>query len=127
LEDDIDVSRGDMIVKTNNCPVVTQDITAMICWLHNNPAKPNAKYTIKHTTNQQKAIIKQVLYKVDIDTLKRNETDTELSVNAICKIQLRTTQPLYIDSYFKNRTTGSFILIDPATNETVAAGMIVAP
>ena len=127
LEDDIDVSRGDMIVKTNNCPTVTQDITAMICWLHNNPAKPNAKYTIKHTTNQQKAIIKQVLYKVDIDTLKRNETDTELSVNAICKIQLRTTQPLYIDSYFKNRTTGSFILIDSFTNETVAAGMVIAP
>jgi len=127
LEDDIDVGRGDMIIKTNNCPVVTQDITALICWLHNNPAKPNAKYIIKHTTNEQKSIIKQVLYKVDIDKLKRNETDTEISMNAICKIQFRTTQPLYIDSYFKNRTTGSFILIDSFTNETVAAGMIVLP
>jgi sulfate adenylyltransferase subunit 1 len=127
LDDDIDVSRGDMIVKTNNNPTVTQDITAMVCWLHNNPAKPGAKYLIKHTTNEQKAIIKHVFYKVDIDTLKRNEEDAELSMNAICKIQLRTTQPLFVDSYFKNRTTGSFILIDNANNETVAAGMIVAP
>jgi len=125
LDDAIDISRGDMMVKSNNKPLATQDIRAMICWLHNNPAKSGAKYIIKHTTNEQKAIIKQVIYKVDIDTLKRNETDKEISMNAICKIQLRTTQPLFVDSYFKNRTTGSFILIDTTTNETVAAGMIV--
>jgi len=125
LEDEIDISRGDMLVKTNNLPEVSQDITAMICWLHNDPAKPRAKYVIKHTTNEQKAIVKEVFYKVDVNTFKRNEDDKELNMNAICKIQLRTTRPLMADPYSKNRNTGSFILIDPATNETVAAGMIV--
>jgi sulfate adenylyltransferase subunit 1 len=125
LEDEIDISRGDMLVKSNNLPEVSQDITAMICWLHNNPAKPSAKYSIKHTTNEQKAIIKNVFYKVDVNTLKRNEEDKTLTMNDICKIQLRTTRPLMIDSYASNRNTGSFILIDSTTNETVAAGMIV--
>ncbi|WP_298262426.1 GTP-binding protein [uncultured Lutibacter sp.] len=125
LEDEIDISRGDMLVKSNNVPKVTQDLTAMLCWLHHQPAKPKAKYIIKHTTNEQKAIIKNVYYKVDIDTLKRNEEAKEIEMNTICKVQLRTTLPLIIDSYSKNRTTGSFILIDAATNETVAAGMVV--
>jgi sulfate adenylyltransferase subunit 1 len=125
LEDDIDISRGDMLVKSNNLPDVSQDISAMICWLHNNAAKPNTKYIIKHTTNEQKAIIKEVLYKVDVNTFKRNEEDKALNMNDICKIQLRTTRPLMVDSYAKNRNTGSFILIDPATNETVAGGMVV--
>jgi len=125
LEDDIDISRGAMLVKSNNKPRITKDITAMICWLHNEVAKPRTKYIIKHTTNEQKAIIKQVFYKVDIDSFKRNEDDKEISMNTICKIQLRTTLPLVVDSYSKNRKTGSFILIDPTTNETVAAGMIV--
>ena len=125
LEDEIDISRGDMLVKPNNLPKVTQDITAMICWLHNDSAKPRAKYVIKQTTNEQKAIIKDVFYKVDVNTFKRNEGDKELNMNAICKIQLRTTRPLMVDAYAKNRNTGSFILIDPTTNETVAAGMIV--
>ena len=125
LEDAIDISRGDMLVKLNNQPIVTKDITATICWLHNEPAKPRAKYTIKHTTNEQKAIIKQLFYKVNVNTFKRDEEDKTLNMNDICKIQLRTTQPLMTDAYQKNRNTGSFILIDPATNETVAAGMIV--
>lgn len=125
LEDDIDISRGDMIVKTQNVPNVSQDITAMLCWLHSNPAKPKAKYVIKHTTNQQKAMIKQVVYKVNVDTLKKNEEDKTIDMNAICKVKIRTTLPLINDRYAKNRTTGSFILIDSDTNETVAAGMIV--
>lgn len=125
LEDEIDISRGDMIVKTNNLPEVSQDITAMICWLNNETANPRAKYIIKHTTNEQKAIIKEVFYKVDVNNFKRNEDDKELNMNDIGKIQLRTTRPLMFDSYSKNRRTGSFILIDPSTNETVAAGMIV--
>ncbi|MFW2375335.1 MAG: elongation factor 1-alpha C-terminal domain-related protein, partial [Cellulophaga baltica] len=97
----------------------------MICWLHNNPAKPRAKYIIKHTTNEQKAIVKEVIYKVDVNTLKRNEDEKSLTMNDICKIKLRTTGPLMFDSYSKNRNTGSFILIDVATNETVAGGMIM--
>jgi sulfate adenylyltransferase subunit 1 len=125
LEDEIDISRGDMLVKSNNIPNVSQDITAMICWLHTTPAKPKAKYIIKHTTNEQKAIIKEVIYKIDVNTLKRNTADKELTMNAIGKIQLRVTRPLLFDSYATNRNTGSFILIDPVTNDTVAAGMIV--
>jgi len=125
LEDDIDISRGDMIVKINNTPEVSQDITAMICWFNDLNARPNAKYILKHTTNEQKAVIKEVIYKVNIDTFKRIEDDKELAMNDICKVNLRITAPIMIDDYHMNRDTGSFILIDEATNETVAAGMIV--
>ena len=125
LEDDIDISRGDMIVKSNNKPEASQDIEVMLCWLNNDAAKPRAKYTIKHTSNIQKAMIKEVIYKYNINTLDRVTDDKELNMNDICKVKLRTTKPLMIDSYRENRTTGSIILIDDATNETVAAGMIV--
>jgi len=125
LEDDIDISRGDMIVRSNNKPEAQQDLEVMLCWLNNSPAKPRAKYTIKHTSNEQKAMIKEVLYKIDINTLNRSSDDTEMSMNDICKVKIRTTKPLMIDPYRENRTTGSIILIDDATNETVAAGMVV--
>ena len=125
LEDDIDVSRGDMIVKSNNKPETSQDIEVMLCWLHNEPAKPRAKYNIRHTTNEQKAMIKEVVYKININSLGRNEEDKGLKMNEISKVKIRTTKPLMVDSYRENRTTGSIILIDEATNETVAAGMIV--
>jgi sulfate adenylyltransferase subunit 1 len=125
LEDDIDISRGDMIVRSNNKPEPSQDIEVMLCWLNNSPAKPRAKYTIKHTSNDQKAMIKEVVYKYDINTLERNSEDTDLAMNDIAKVKMRTTKPLMIDPYRENRTTGSIILIDDATNETVAAGMIV--
>ena len=125
LEDDIDISRGDMIVRSNNKPEATQDVEVMLCWLHNNPAKPRAKYTIKHTSNDQKAMIKEVVYKYNINTLERINDDKELQMNDICKVKIRTTKPLMIDAYRENRTTGSIILVDDATNETVAAGMIV--
>ena len=125
LEDDIDVSRGDMIVRSNNQPVVTQDLEVMLCWLHNKPARPRAKYTVMHTTNEQKAMIKDVIHKIDIQTLNRNPDDPDLRMNDICKVIIRTTQPLMVDTYRVNRTTGSLILIDDATNETVAAGMVV--
>lgn len=125
LDDDIDISRGDMIVRSNNKPEASQDIEVMLCWLHNQPAKPNAKYTIQQTTNQQKAMIKEVVYKIDIKTLERKAEDNSLNMNDICKVKIRTTKPLMIDSYRENRITGSVILIDDATNETVAAGMIV--
>ena len=125
LEDDIDISRGDMIVKTNNTPIITQDITAMLCWFDDQTARPRTKYIIRHTTNEQKAIIKEIIYKIEIDTLKRNKEDQNLNMNDICKVKLRTTAPLLVDEYNTNRNTGSFILIDPATNNTVAAGMIL--
>lgn len=125
LEDDIDISRGDMIVKTNNTPLITQDITAMLCWFDDQTARPRTKYIIHHTTNEQKAIIKEVIYKIEIDTLRRNKEDKNLNMNDICKVKLRTTAPLLVDEYNTNRNTGSFILIDPATNNTVAAGMIL--
>ncbi len=125
LEDDIDISRGDMIVRSNNLPTASQDIELMLCWLHNAPAKPRAKYTIKHTSNDQKAMIKEVVYKIDIETLERITDDDTLQMNSIAKVKIRTTKPLLADAYRENRTTGSVILVDDATNETVAAGMIV--
>ena len=125
LEDDIDISRGDMIVRSNNKPEASQDIEVMLCWLNNASAKPRAKYTIKHTSNDQKAMIKEVVYKFNINTLDRITDDKELNMNDICKVKIRTTKPLMVDSYRENRTTGSIILVDDATNETVAAGMIV--
>lgn len=125
LENDIDISRGDMIVKTNNQPEPRQDIEAMICWLNNKPARPRTKFSILHTTNEQKAMIGDVVYKMNINTLDRDTDDKDINMNDICRVKLRTTQPLMIDPYRENRTTGSFILIDDATNETVAAGMIL--
>lgn len=124
LEDDIDVSRGDMIVRTNNKPETTQDIDVMLCWLHNNSARPRAKYSIKHTSNDQKAMIKEIIYKININTLERDREDKNLSMNDIAKVKIRTTKPLMVDSYRDNKTTGSIILIDDTTNETVASGMI---
>lgn len=125
LEDDIDISRGDMIVRSNNKPEPAQDLEVMLCWMNNSPAKPRTKYTVRHTTNEQTAMIKEVIYKIDIETLGRNFEDKDMSMNDICKVRIRTTKPLMIDSYRENRATGSLILIDENTNETVAAGMIV--
>lgn len=125
LENDIDVSRGDMIVKANNQPEPKQDLDAMICWLHNESARPRTKFSILHTTNEQKAMIQDVVYKMNIDSLERDMEDKEIGMNDICRVKIRTTKPLMIDAYRENRATGSFILIDDATNETVAAGMIV--
>ena len=125
LEDDIDISRGDMIVRSKNKPEASQDIEVMLCWLNNNSANPRAKYTVKHTSNDQKAMIKEVVYKININTLERIIDDKELKMNDISRVKIRTTKPLMIDSYRQNRTTGSIILVDDATNETVAAGMIV--
>ncbi len=125
LEDDIDISRGDMIVKTNNQPQTSQDIDAMICWLNTDDAKPRTKYTIMHTSNEQKALIKEVLYKIDINTYDRITDDKDFKMNDIGRVKIRTTQPLMADEYRDNRDTGSFVLIDDNTKETVAAGMII--
>ena len=125
LEDDIDVARGDMIVRSNNQAKQLQDIDIMMCWLNPNGPQPRKKYTLKHTTNEAKAMIKQIRYKLDINTLHRNEDDTDIKMNDVCRVQVRTTKPLLGDAYRKNRITGSVILIDEGTNETVGAGMII--
>jgi sulfate adenylyltransferase subunit 1 len=125
LEDDVDLSRGDMIVKSNNLPKKTQDLSAMICWFNDESARPRAKYTLKHTSNEPLAMIREVEYKVNIDTLKREVDDKSINMNDICKVKIRTTAPIMMDEYSRNRKTGSFILIDEGTNETVAAGMLI--
>lgn len=125
LEDDIDISRGDMIVRTNNQPDPKQDIDVMLCWLNTKGPQPRAKYALRHTTADVKAMIKDIRYKLDINTLHRNEDDKNITANDICRALLRTTKPLLVDSYRKNRITGSVILVDEGTNETVAAGMVI--
>ncbi len=125
LTEEIDISRGDTLVKTNNPPEVSQDIEAMICWFSNKPMPPKAKLVIRHTTQETKAIIQDVKYHVDINTLHKIEGVDSFAMNDIGRISLRTAVPLIHDSYRRNRSTGSFILIDPGTNETVAAGMII--
>lgn len=125
LEDDIDVSRGDMIVRSNNQPEPKQDLEVMLCWLNAKGPQPRMKYSIRHTSCEAKAIIKEIRYKLDVNTLHRNEDDKNISANDICRAQLRTTRPLLVDHYKKNRNTGSIILVDEGTNETVAAGMII--
>lgn len=124
LEDEVDVSRGDMIVRKNNTPVPTQDVEAMICWFNEKPLVPNGKYVVRHTTREARCVIKDVRYKMDINSLHRVENDKQIKMNDIAKIMMRTTIPLNTDKYYRNRYTGSFILVDEATNETVAAGMI---
>ncbi len=125
LEDDIDISRGDMIVKQNNQPHVSQEVDMMVCWLNNRPMQQGAKYYLRHTSREVRSVIKEVVYKIDINTLHRMEGDKEIKMNDIARVRLRTTQPLMLDAYRKNRSTGSLILVDESTNETVAAGMVV--
>ncbi len=125
LEDDIDISRGDMIVRENNQPEVSQDIEVMISWFHEKPMQPRGKYTIMHTTREARCVIKEINYKLDINTLHRNLEDQEIRMNDIARVTLRTTVPLFADPYRRNRITGSIILIDEGTNETVGAGMII--
>ena len=124
LDDDIDISRGDMIAKTNNQPENSQEIDAMICWMGEKPMQLNGKHGILHTTRTGKCIVKEIVYKMDLDELKRIEGEKTLNKNDIARIKIKTTTPLFFDSYRKNRNTGSFILIDEANNNTVGAGMI---
>ena len=125
LEDDIDISRGDMLVRANNKPTIEQDVDLMICWMNDKKMILRGKYTLRHTSQTARCIIKEVKYKMDINTLHRNEDDLEIGLNDIGRITIRTTKPLFFDSYRRNRNTGSIILVDEATNETVAAGMII--
>ncbi|HQV38385.1 MAG: GTP-binding protein [Flavobacteriales bacterium] len=125
LSDEIDISRGDMIVSPHNLPHSSQDIDVMLCWLNERPLQPNGKYAVKHTTRDARCMVKEVTYKMDINTLRKNEDDKVIGMNDIGRVQLRTTVPLHFDNYTRNRNSGSLILIDEGTNETVAAGMIL--
>jgi sulfate adenylyltransferase subunit 1 len=125
LEDDIDISRGDMIVAEDNKPEISQDITMMFCWLNEKPLIPGGKYIIRHTTNEARCIIKSVNYKINVNSLEKNHDSKSVDLNEIGQMTLRTTKPLIFDSYKSNRVTGSIILIDEGTNETVCAGMII--
>ncbi len=124
LVDEIDICRGDMLVSPNNQPEVSQDVDVMLCWFNERPLQPGGKYALKHTSRDARCMVKEVKYKMDISTLHKAE-DPTIRMNDIGRVQLRTTVPLHFDTYSRNRYTGSLILIDEGTNETVAAGMIV--
>ena len=125
LADQLDISRGDIIAKPNNHPESSQDIDLMLCWMNKRSVSTNTKFCVRHTTHEVRGVLKEITYKLDINSLQRLDHVDTLEMNDIARVKLRTAQPLYFDSYRKNRITGSLILIDEATNETVAAGMIV--
>jgi len=126
LADDLDVSRGDMLCRPNNRPELGQDVDAMLCWFSERAAlQPGGKYALKHTSKWVRALVKDLQYRLDVNTLHRDDAATSLGLNEIGRVTLRTTQPLFYDDYRRNRATGSFILVDEATNDTLAAGMIV--
>ncbi len=125
LEDDVDIGRGDMIVREHNAPQLGQELDIMICWLNEKAMAVQGKYILRHTTRETRCFVQDIRYKIDINTLRRIENDKVFLMNDIGRIQLLTTHPLYYDSYRRNRTTGSVILIDEFTNETVGAGMII--
>ncbi len=125
LEDDLDVSRGDMICRPNNAPTPSQNIDAMLCWMSDGGLAPGRQLAIKHTTRSARAVVKELQYRLDVNTLHRDEGVDGLKLNEVGRVRLRTTAPLFVDPYRRNRATGGFILIDESTNNTVAAGMIL--
>jgi sulfate adenylyltransferase large subunit len=124
LEDDVDISRGDMIVNAEDAPVAARELDAMVCWMSEQPLRPRGRYTIKHTTRSARAVLEEIEYRVDVNSLA-HEPASELALNEIGRVRLRCSTELVVDPYARNRTTGSFILIDEATNDTVAAGMVL--
>ncbi|HEV2760396.1 MAG TPA: sulfate adenylyltransferase subunit CysN [Acidimicrobiales bacterium] len=125
LTDDVDVSRGDMLVRADDQPSTSQDVEAVVCWMIDQPLRQGGRYAIKHTTRWARAMVGDLRYRLDINNLDRDESATELRLNEIGRVRLRVTAPLMHDPYGENRTTGSFILVDEATNVTAGAGMIV--
>ena len=126
LEDDLDISRGDMICRPHNMPMVAQDLEAMVCWMTDRPLAPGTRLMMKHTTRTARALVRELHYRLDVNTLHRDESAEQLGLNEIGRVSLRVTQPVFCDEYRRNRATGGFILIDEGTNRTVGAGMIVA-
>jgi bifunctional enzyme CysN/CysC len=127
LEDDLDISRGDMICRPHNAPVPLQDIDAMVAWMLDSPLVAGQQLAIKHTTRTARAMVKELQYRLDVNTLHRDESAEQLRLNDIGRVRLRTTVPLFVDAYRRNRTTGGFILVDESTNNTVGAGMMIGP
>jgi bifunctional enzyme CysN/CysC len=125
LEDEVDVSRGDLICHPGDAPELAREVEANVCWMADAPLRAGAKYAIKHATHAVRAVIDEVVDRVDVDTLAPDADATELGLNDIGRVRLRTSKPLAFDPYAQNRSTGSFILIDEATNDTVGAGMII--
>jgi bifunctional enzyme CysN/CysC len=125
LEDDIDVSRGDMICRPQNRPVEARDIDAMVCWMSERPLSTAGRYRIKHTTRTALAKVDEVRYKIDVNSLHRQQDVDGLELNEIGRLRLRLSSPLFVDEYRRNRATGAFILVDESTNDTVAAGMVL--
>ena len=125
LKDDIDISRGDMIVQSDDLPNINTEIRIMLCWMHLKPLQINGRYSIKHTTRDVRCIIRNIEYVLNINSLEKIHMKEEVKLNEIACVELRTTKPLCYDTYSRNRITGSIILIDEATNETVGAGMII--
>ena len=124
LENDVDISRGDMIVNAEDAPVAARELDAMVCWMSQQPLRPGGRYSIKHTTRSARAVLDEIEYRVDVNSLA-HEPAAELALNEIARVRLRCSAELVVDPYARNRTTGSFILIDEATNDTVAAGMVL--
>jgi bifunctional enzyme CysN/CysC len=127
LDDDLDISRGDMLCRPNNRPIATQDLDATICWMDgSSELRPGRKLAIKHTTRWARAMVADLVYRLDVNTLHRDSGTPALSLNEIGRVRLRCTRPLFVDDYRRNRITGSFMLVDEDTNATVAAGMVRA-
>jgi bifunctional enzyme CysN/CysC len=126
LTDELDIARGDLICRPHNAPKPAQDIDALICWMDESaPLQPGRKYAVKHTTRNARAVVKELQYRLDINTLHRDESAQSLTLNEIGRVRLRTTVPLLADEYRRNRTTGGFIVVDETTNRTVGAAMIL--
>jgi bifunctional enzyme CysN/CysC len=125
LQDNLDISRGDMLCRPHNVPTIAQELDAQVCWMDETaPMTTGAKYAIKHTTRWARALVREIAYRIDVNTLHRHEDVDQLALNEIGRVRLRVTQPLFVDPYSENRQTGSFILVDERTNRTVGAGVI---
>ena len=125
LEDDLDVSRGDTIARSGNQPMVATALEATVCWMSDQPLEPGARYLLKHTSRHVRATVADLRYRIDVNSLHRDQSATALELNDIGRVTLRLSEPLAFDTYTRNRTTGAFILIDPARNDTMGAGMII--
>ena len=124
LDDEIDISRGDMIVKSGELPNITKQVDAMLCWLSESPLDPRRKYLIRHTTRESKAMLAGIGFRMDINTMAHQAAE-KLAMNDIARVSLKLAQPIFVDPYADNRATGAFIVIDESSNNTVGAGMIL--
>jgi sulfate adenylyltransferase subunit 1 (EFTu-like GTPase family) len=125
LADELGISRGDMIVELEDQPTTSRELEVVVCWMSEQPMLPRARYAIKHTTRAVRAVVEQLEHRVDINSLAHVDA-SQLELNEIGRVRLRLSAPLMVDTYSRNRTTGSFILVDEATNDTVGAGMVVS-